>query len=86
MVARTAGRVTPAPDPTGPTPFPDAALELRQHGLAPIPLGGDDGKVPQVSRWDRWERLPGRQFLERLTKEHPTANVGVLTYAASAAW
>lgn len=70
--------VAPAPDPAGPTPFADTALDLRDHGLAPIPLGGDDGKVPLVT-WARWKHPPGRQFLERLTEEHPTANVGVLT-------
>jgi len=79
MVARTAGSVDPAPAPTGPTPFADAALELHRHGLAVIPLGGDDGKVSLVARWNRWKHRPGRQFLEQLADKHPTANVGVLT-------
>ena len=69
--------LAPAPAP-GPTPFADAALDLHGHGLAPIPLGGDDGKVPLVS-FGRWKHRPGRQFLERLTQEHPTANGGILT-------
>jgi len=79
MVARTARRVVPAPEPTGPTPFADAALDLYEAGLAVIPLGGDDGKVPLVARWDRWEHRPGRQFLEQLADKHPTANVGIVT-------
>jgi hypothetical protein len=54
------------------------ALTLREHGLAPIPLGGDDGKVPLV-RYRGWKKLPGRQFLERLIGAHSTANVGILT-------
>ena len=79
MVARPAPRRPPSPArPAGPTPFADAALDLRAHGLAPVPLGGDDGKVPLVT-WARWEHIPGRQFLERQADEHPTANVGVLT-------
>ena len=41
-------------------PFATAALELHACGLAPIPLGGDDGKVPLV-RWKTWNRQPGKQ-------------------------
>ncbi len=83
MVARATRRLSPAqalaePSVAEPTPFADAALVLRDHGLAPVPLGGDDGKVPLV-RWRTWEHRPGRQFLERLADKHPTANVGVLT-------
>ncbi len=49
MVARAARRLNPAPAAqTDPTPFADAALLLRAHGLAPVPLGGADGKVPLV--------------------------------------
>ena len=78
MVARTAGSLNPAPAAPAPTPFANAVLTLRDHGLAPIPLGGDDGKVPLVL-YRNWKRPPGRQFLERLAGAHPTANVGVLT-------
>ena len=78
MVAITARRVDPAPAPAGPTPFADAALVLRSHGLAPIPLVSEDGKVPRV-RYGNWKLLPGRLFLERLVGEQPTANVGILT-------
>ena len=59
-------------------PFADAALDLLDRGLAPIPLGGDDGKVPLV-RWKRWKHPLGRQSLGQLADKHPTANVGVLT-------
>ena len=78
MVARPARRLDPAPAPAGPTPFADAALVLWGHGLAVIPLGKDDGKVPLI-RWRTWKRRPGRLFLESQAAEHPTANVGVLT-------
>ena len=78
MVASTARRVDPAPAPAGPTPFADAALVLRSHGLAPIPLGGEKGQTPLVL-YANWKCPPGHQFLERLVGEHPTANVGVLT-------
>jgi len=84
MVARPARRLDPAPAAPAAlvaqdTPFADAALELRNHGLAPIPLGGDDGKAPVGVRFGNWKVLPGRQFLEQLVTEHPTANVGILT-------
>jgi hypothetical protein len=51
---------------------------LRDYDLAPIPLGGKDGKVPLV-KWRTWELLPGRAFLERLTAKFPAAHVGALT-------
>ena len=57
MVARPARRLDPAP--ASPTPFADAALVLRDLGLAPVPLGGDDGKVPLV-KWGTWKQRPGR--------------------------
>jgi len=80
MVARPARRLDPSPAPaaSGPTPFADAALELRNHGLAPVPLGGDDGKVPLVL-YGKWKVLPGREFLEQLVIKNTTANVGILT-------
>lgn len=66
------------PKPKVSSPFVTAALNLRAPGLAPIPLGGDDGKVPLV-RWQTWKHRPGKEFLERLIADHPTANVGILT-------
>jgi hypothetical protein len=71
--ARQTGRLEALPAP-GPTPFADAALELHGHGLAPIPLGGDDGKKPLVKY-----RRYSRRSLEQLIRRHPTANVGILT-------
>ncbi len=55
--------------------FSDTALELRAHGLAPIPV---DGKVPSV-RWKGWEGPPSRRALERMISNFPDADVGVLT-------
>ena len=60
------------------SPFATAALNIRARGLAPIPLGGDDGKVPLV-RWQTWKHSPGKEFLERLVADHLTANVSILT-------
>lgn len=59
-------------------PFATAALDLLAHGLAPIPLGGNDGKVPLI-RSRTWKHRPGKEFLERLVRSHPTANIGILT-------
>ena len=79
MIAQPSRRVDGTPEPApGPTPFADAALDLRDYGLAPVPLGGADGKATLV-KWRGWKRLPGRRFLERLPAKLPTANVGVLT-------
>jgi len=71
MVARPAQRLSPSP-----SPFATAALELHGHGLAVVPLGDDTGKVPLI-KFAQWKYKPGREFLERLTTQHPTANVGV---------
>jgi len=78
MVARPARRLDPTPAPTEPTPFADAALELRSHGLAPVPLGGDKGKAT-IIKWKTQKRLPSRQSLKRQIVRFPTANVGILT-------
>ena len=34
-------------------PFRDVAPGLLAHGLAVLPCGGENGKVPLVNRWDR---------------------------------
>jgi len=73
MAAQPARRLAPSP-----TPFADAALELHSYGLAVIPLGGDDGKVP-LDRFAGWKGRPSRQYVESKINQHPTANVGVLT-------
>jgi hypothetical protein len=58
-------------------PFAAVALELLQHRLAVIPLGGDDGKAPLV-KWQRWRHPPGRDAIATLTAKHPGAIIGVL--------
>ena len=81
MVARPAGGLGPVPAPATaapPTPFADVAQDLRGRGLAPIPLGGDDGKVPLV-KWRNLRWRHSRETLGRFVDNHPTANVGVLT-------
>lgn len=59
-------------------PFAEAALELRSFGLAPIPCGDDDGKVPGL-RTKAWKHAPGADTLRRMTQRFPSANVGILT-------
>ena len=56
-------------------PFAYAAKELRRHGLAVLPLGGDDGKVSQV-KYKGIRRPPTR--LDGWIKSFPDCNVGVL--------
>jgi hypothetical protein len=82
MVSRPARRV--APD--APTPFADAALDLREHGLAVLPLGGDPNIDDDANRKRRRPlvQYKGRsrfrpKTLERWAKKWPAANVGVLT-------
>ena len=57
--------------------FAESAIDLAGHGLAVIPLGGEDGKVPQIKH-STWKRLPGPQILAKLSKQFPDSNVGIL--------
>src|SRR5689334_19390554 len=61
-------------------PFGQAALELHGFGLAVIPVGGDDGKVPLV-RWASWTRRLGSDVITKLAAPHRfgRANIGILT-------
>lgn len=60
-------------------PFATAAYELRNYGLAPLPLGGDDGKVPLVSSFTNWRRILGESTLANWASKWPQANVGIVT-------
>lgn len=57
--------------------FTKSAMNLYQHDLAVIPLGGENGKEPLI-KYANWERPPGREFITKLSKKYPDANVGVL--------
>jgi hypothetical protein len=59
------------------SPFASAALDLHGLGLAPIPLGGADGKVPLVKHKDR--QPYSRDTLNKFAASYPSANVGILT-------
>lgn len=60
--------------------FVASALDLYDHGLCPVPTGGDDGNQPLI-RWGRWRSRPKRSFFEALAGEprFANANVGILT-------
>ncbi len=60
-------------------PFADAALDLYQHGLAVLPVGGDDGKVPKI-QWGKWKRPIGRDCIGKLTEKFGTANIGIVCH------
>ena len=66
----------PKGTPSG--PFASAALELAEAGLAVIPCGSDDGKVPSI-KWRNMRYRPGAEFIGKLAKQHGHANVGILT-------
>src|SRR2546421_5783006 len=57
--------------------FAAAALQLARAGLAVLPLGGDDGKVPLI-KWRRLQRRPGPDLIEKFTRKYPAANIGVI--------
>src|SRR3954454_22279352 len=60
-----------------PGPFRDAAPDLLARGLAVVPCGGADGKVPLVE-WGKWAKRPGRAFIEKMMRRYPSANVGII--------
>jgi Bifunctional DNA primase/polymerase, N-terminal len=61
-----------------PGPFRDAAPDLLARGLAVVPCGSADGKVPLVE-WGKWTKRPGLRFVEKLMRRHPSANIGIVT-------
>jgi len=63
-------------------PFAKAALHLYRHGLAVIPVGGEDGKVPLVT-WGKFKHPPGRDFLVKLIERHSLANIGVICHLSN---
>src|SRR3954454_10854218 len=61
-----------------PGPFRDAALALLACGLAVVPCGGADGKVPLV-HWGKWTKRPSFRFVEKMVRRHPSVNIGIVT-------
>jgi hypothetical protein len=59
-------------------PFANAAMELRDYGLAPIPLGGDDGKHPKL-KFKAWTTPPPRQDYINWCARYADENIGVVT-------
>ena len=59
--------------------FLHPAVELVSHGLAVLPTGGEDGKVPLVRGFNIYRRPPGRAIVEKWFAKWPDANIGVLT-------
>jgi hypothetical protein len=59
--------------------FARAAEILWRAGLAPIPVGGEDGKKPRVTSFTKWKRRPGLNTIRKWIDKHPDANVGVVT-------
>lgn len=64
-------------------PFASAAHELAEHCLAPIPLGGEDGKRPMITGFSRWKRPPRTSTLDVWATKFPDANIGIVTGVAS---
>ena len=59
-------------------PFAREALHLRKLGLAPIPCGGDDGKVPAI-RTRTWNGAPREETYRQLVRRFRDENIGLLT-------
>ena len=61
------------------SPFAVSAEALWHAGLAPIPVGGEDGKKPLVTRFTKWEHRPGLSTIRKWIDKFPGANVGIVT-------
>lgn len=59
--------------------FADHAHELAKIGLAIIPLGGVDGKRPQVKGFAKLRKPPSPQAISKLAAKFPDANIGAIT-------
>lgn len=56
--------------------FSDSCHELRERGLAPIPV---EDKTPLVTSFTRWKAIPGHETLRAWAARHPEAEVGIVT-------
>jgi DNA-binding XRE family transcriptional regulator len=65
--------------PKGLGSFARSAETLWRAGLAPIPVGGDDGKKPLVTSFTKWKRRPGPSTIRKWIDKYPDANVGIVT-------
>jgi hypothetical protein len=54
-----------------------AALELREFGLCPIPVGGDNDKTPLVAKFTSWSHRLSAQTLTAWAAKYPDANIGI---------
>jgi len=59
------------------TPFASDAPDLAAHGLALIPVGGEDGKNPLI-RWKNMRRPLGRAALIKMAEQHGAENIGIV--------
>jgi hypothetical protein len=66
-----------------PDPFPRMAEGLWRAGLAPIPVGGEDGKKPLVTSFTKWRHRPGLSTIRSWVAKFPDANVGIVTGSLS---
>jgi hypothetical protein len=66
-----------------PDPFARAAEGLWRASLAPIPVGGEDGKKPLVTSFTKWRRRPGLSTIRSWIAKFPDANVGIVTGSLS---
>jgi hypothetical protein len=82
-VQRTATRMGPEYDAESFGPFAKAAEPLWHAGLAPIPVGGEDGKKPLVTHFTKWKRRPPIDTIRKWIDRFADANVGVVTGSLS---
>lgn len=60
-------------------PFATAAEALWHAGLAPIPVGGEDGKKPLVTRFTKWKHRPNLITIQNWIGKYPDANIAIVT-------
>jgi hypothetical protein len=64
------------PAPVKPSAFARAAMQLRDHGLAVLPVSHE--KKPCVSGFNNWRHRPWSKQIKQWTKKFSTAQVGIL--------
>ena len=62
--------------------FATHARDYFEHGLAVLPVGGDDGKKPYISGFHK-SRMLGPDAISKMSAQFPEANIGILPAKSS---
>jgi hypothetical protein len=59
-------------------PFASAAATYQRHGIATIPVGGENGKKPLLRNWQKWRGPMNLDVLRELVSKFADSNIAAL--------